>query len=416
MKHTVQGLAKGWIEQLAKDERGTVAILFGLMFMVIMFMIGIAVDQARIYDTNTRVAAAADAAALAGARALLDGRNTDAEVIAITQSYFTENATGAENIGDVNGLQVAVNRAAGTVTVQADASVPMTITKIAGPSAMDLEVRSATAYDQRDIELGMALDITGSMRGTKIADLKVAAKDLVDILMPDRGNTNTVRIGIAPYSAAVRLGSYAAAVTNRTSTDGCVRERTGPQAYTDAAPGPGAYFTAGGAPSDIDPTEGTQHYACPDSVIRPLTSDKAALKSAIDALQAKAATAGHIGTHWAWDLISPEWANVWPAASRPVPYGTPDTIKAVIVMTDGIYNVAYANGRASNQARSLCSGMKQKDVTVFTVAFDSPPAAEALLRECASSEQHFFSARDRDSLRAAFQAIATRLTNLRLTQ
>jgi uncharacterized protein YegL len=279
-----------------------------------------------------------------------------------------------------------------------------------------MPVNSSTAYDRRDIELGMALDVTGSMSGSKIADLQSAAKDLLDILLRDGAGANKVRIGLAPYAASVRLGPYASVASNNTSTDTCVRERTGWAAYTDVAPGTGTYFTAGGAPRDIDPTEGTQGYECPSAQVRPLTSDKAALKTAIDGFRARGATAGHIGTQWAWNLISPEWRTVWPAASTPVPYGEPNTIKAIILMTDGIFNTSYANDRAGNQALNLCAEMKRKDVVVYTVAFKSPVAAANLLRTCATSADTFFNADDGDQLRIAFQSIAADLNNLRLTQ
>jgi Flp pilus assembly protein TadG len=43
------------------------------MAMVLLILSGIAVDQERLYQSNSKLMAAADAAALAAGRALLDG-------------------------------------------------------------------------------------------------------------------------------------------------------------------------------------------------------------------------------------------------------------------------------------------------------------------------------------------------------
>lgn len=406
---------KDFSAKFGRDEEGTVAVLFGLIFTVMILMVGVAVDHARIVHAESKMTAAADAAALAAGRAMLDGRLTDEEVREMGRRYFDANLGQGGKFGDVRDVRFSLNRAAGTVTVDVDADIPLTITRVGGFESFEMPIDSTTAYDQRDIELGMALDVTGSMGGSKIADLKSAAKDLIDILLAETGRTNTIRIGLAPYSAAVNLGPYATAASNRTGTDGCVRERTGTYANTDEAPGAGAFFAAGGSPRDIDPTEGGQGYICPSATVLPLTTNKTALKSAIDRYNANGATAGHIGAQWAWNLVSPNWKDVWPTASRPTNYGSANTIKAVILMTDGIFNVAYANGRASDQALTICDRMKDKDVVVYAVAFQSPRAAEDLLKRCASNEDTFFNARDGDELRAAFQSIAAKLNNLRLT-
>ncbi len=55
------------LTDFARNERGSVAILFGFCALVLVFVIGVAIDQARVYQSNSKIAAAADAAALAAA-------------------------------------------------------------------------------------------------------------------------------------------------------------------------------------------------------------------------------------------------------------------------------------------------------------------------------------------------------------
>ncbi len=108
---------------------------------------------------------------------------------------------------------------------------------------------------------------------------------------------------------------------------------------------------------------------------------------------------------------------MWPADSKPVSYNDRKTTKAVILMTDGMFNMAYDNGNSSTQALSICTGLGEKGVKVHTVAFDAPTSAKAMLQECATrAGGEFHDAADGEELRQAFLAIAQSLNDLRLTQ
>ena len=409
----------------ARDERGTVAILFGLFMMAIMMIMGLSIDVGRAIHTDQRLSASMDAAALTAGRALIDGSLTDDEVRTLAIKVLEENfGAGGASFGTLSGTDVSLNRATGAVTINTTAVVPSTITAIANFSGFTMPRTASAIFDQKDIELGMQLDVTGSMRGRKLADLKVATKDLLDILLPDAGSANKVRVGLAPYAAGINLGApLAATVTNnRNAGSGCVYDRAG-DAAVDAAPGSGTYYKGR---ADLPSAE-----ACPAGArLIPLTDDKAALKANVDNYSDGGTTAGQIGTNWAWNLISPKWAGIWPSESKPAAYRDGRTLKAVILMTDGEYNTFDgrcdnsgctpngARGRQSNtRARAICESIKAEGVEVYTVGFMlNHPVALETLSQCAPSPQHYFSAADGDQLRESFVAIARRLTNLRLTQ
>ena len=185
-----------------------------------------------------------------------------------------------------------------------------------------------------------------------------------------------------------------------------MHERSGADRFTDAAPVTSVSYL--GRQSSMN---------CPSATIQPLSENKGALKAQIDSYNASGWTAGHLGAAWAWYLISPQWSSIWPTASQPVGYGDTETIKAVILMTDGIFNTQYenGNGNSSNQARSVCDEMKNAGVAVYAVAFQAPSSAEQLLQDCSSGSSHYFEAENGDELSQAFQNIAKQLNNLRLT-
>ncbi len=202
------------ISSYSKDTRGAVALLFGLMSFVFFMAAGVAIDYGRIIHMNKRLTHAADSAALAAAGALLDGRRDNDEIEVLAKNYFDRNMEQAGgSFGTYSDPDITVDRAAGNIAVASTATVPMTLTGLAGINEVKFPVNVAARFDQRDIDLGLALDVTGSMRGTKIDELKQAANDLIDILLPDSGRANRVRIGLAPYAASVNAGPFAATVT-----------------------------------------------------------------------------------------------------------------------------------------------------------------------------------------------------------
>ena len=155
-------------------------------------------------------------------------------------------------------------------------------------------------------------------------------------------------------------------------------------------------------------------------------SQVATIKGTIDGYVAAGATAGHIGTAWGWYLISPEWASVLPSASAPKPYDDKSVMKAMIIMTDGLFNTSYLTGgntplatqmdESYQQFDALCANIKAKQITIFTVGFDlSDPRALGELQNCASGGANFFDAKTGADLKKAFGEIASRLTTMRVS-
>lgn len=63
---------------------------------------------------------------------------------------------------------------------------------------------------------------------------------------------------------------------------------------------------------------------------------------------------------------------------------------------------------------AICNATKTQGVLVYAVAFSAPTRGVNALRGCASSDGHFFHSTNNTALNAAFQAIATNITQLRL--
>lgn len=409
--------------RLRRDRSGSIAVIFALTIFLIVLVIGLAVDGARAYGVSARVSSALDAAALAAAKMLDDDSYTDGDIQDRASRFFQAQL---QSVG-VTGLTMPpvatrIDRANGEVEVSVDVTLATTFGQLAGLDAFRFPRSSKVVYDMKRIELAMVLDITGSMcfPCDKMQSLKTAAIDVVRAMLTPATPAGFVRIGLVPYGAAVNAGGFANPASFGASTDGCVVERTGAAAYTDAPPG-------AMAPSGTATTATNPQYSCPPSPILPLSHDRATLEAAINAMSPNGATAGHIGLGWGWYMVSNAWSSFWPYASRPrAP--DPKVIKAVLLMTDGMFNTSYIPGPGLNavdaavvdgpgyQAQQLCDAMRGQNVVVYSVAFQAPPSAEALLRSCATSNAHFYVADNAADLRAAFQDIAAKLTALRIGQ
>jgi hypothetical protein len=291
------------------------------------------------------------------------------------------------------------------ITMNVDCNLPTTVMGIIGIDNVKISEMAEAKINVTLLDLSLMLDISGSMAGAKLDALKMAAKDAIAQLVTDETG-DRVRVALAPYAASVNVAPYGDDVFGPAGVgQTCASERVGSEAWTDALPQAGQWIE-------------TAATTCPANTILPLTYDRGVLNAHIDALLADSGTAGHLGTAWAWYLVSPEWDTIWPAGSKPLEYNKDNLIKAVVLMSDGEYNTAYdmTQGSSDDQARLMCDEIKAKNVFVFSVAFQAPPAGEAVLQYCATSPDMYFNAESTTELMEAYETIASTLSELRLME
>lgn len=596
------GAARG----LGRSRAGNVAMMWALMGAVLVGLVGITVDFTRAQMLRTQMQHAVDGAALAAARG---DTQTDEQREAAARAFF-ESEMG--DLAPTATLTIAEIAGSNAVSVSATMPMQMSLARIVRDEDWTLRVSSDAERSGNNIELALVLDVTGSMSGQRIIDLRTAATSLVDTVIRDQQTPYYSKIALVPYSMGVNAGSYAneargsitgpdgisaaawhtgsartisgitranpAVVTsaghgfsngdtvyirnvngmtqvnngvftvanaaantfqlqgvnsssyNSYSSGGtateclnstcsvevtasghnfevgdrayftgvngmtqlnntlfsvsavngsqftlsgahgsynaytsggeahcteagcdyfafqnasanawrvfpsstCVSERVSSQQYTDAAPS--------SAPVGYNYTSSAN--VCPGAGIVPLTVDADYLNERIASLQAAGSTAGHIGLAWGWYMLSPNWASLFPGAGQGASYSAPETLKIVVLMTDGAFNTGYCNGVVSadsnsgagsaserincnatngqpfSQARELCTAMKNRGVIVYTVGFglSGDAAAEDFMGDCATDSEHAYLTGDGSGLIAAFDAIAASITQLRITR
>src|SRR5690606_27576502 len=355
---SLRELFQSWVlSRLLRDQRGALMAIVGLAIIPLFGAIGLAIDTSRAYMVKSQLWSAVDAAALAGGKVYASDTRDD-DIYMYFQTNFPEGYMSAE----VEPLEIVADDVTRTVTVTARATVPTTFMRVLGQDSMTIVASSEVVVESKNVEVALVLDVTGSMAGSRIADLREAANELVDIVVQDLQEPFYSKVALVPYSMGVNVGPYAAQVrgsyTNNTCTypdeptcryykfrrysdsnwttheiSTCVSERHGAEAYTDAPPSVAPVGRNFPPPGSYNP--------CLPNTILPLTSDRSVLHSNINALQAVGSTAGQIGVAWGWYMLSPNFGYLWPSESQPGAYGDDELIKVAVIMTDGEFNTIF---------------------------------------------------------------------------
>ena len=72
-------------------------------------------------------------------------------------------------------------------------------------------------------------------------------------------------------------------------------------------------------------------------------------------------------------------------------------------------------GTMDTQLQTMCSAVKNQGVTIYGIAFEAPTNGQTQISSCASSPAHYFNATG-IQIKTAFRAIASNISQLRLTQ
>lgn len=402
----------------AGHEGGSVAITFGLTAVALMLSMGLAVDMGLSLNARTKLSQAIDVAVLSAAKASRDYNLDATETKTLALSYVESLVKDmSKEFSTLQTPDIQVNPDTGQIDITLTAIYQTRFGGIIGIPTFTIQAQGAALISGNDVEVGMQLDVTGSMgqlQGgvVKIDALKNSAKKAIDILIPDKKGKHTVRVGYAPFAEAVNAGTFANAVSNGNSTK-CTLERNNiNDQATDLAPAGSDALKKGSS--------------CPSATVMPLSDDKAKLKAGIDTLALSGSTAGHLGAAWAWYLVSPNWAGIW-GGTAPAPYGDGKTLKFAIMMTDGIYNTfggvnkgdtSTTATQSQQYAVSTCTAMKAKGITIYTVGFGDSitGTAKTTLQSCASDPSKFFLALNQSDLDAAFESVARDIVSLRLSK
>lgn len=330
-----------------RREDGTVTVFAALVFVLMVGVGGIAVDIMRYETQRAQMQYTLDRAVLAAASLSQTREPED-----VVNSYFE-----TAGLGDYR-LRVDVEEGINfrRVEAQAEMELQTLFMSIFGQRVLTSPAAGAAEERIRNVEISMVLDISGSMGwSNRMTRLKPAAREFVSSVLEPNTNPNNnqlVSISIVPYNGHVNVGT----------TVSSVFQLSDEHSYSRCSRFYWEDFTVSG----LNPTVPIQRMAhfdqdsnswndpvrrprCPTDdygAILPWSQNEGELHAVIDSFDPNGTTAIDAGMRWAVALLDP---LARPALSglvsdgtvhedfdgRPAAYMDDETLKFVVLMTDG---------------------------------------------------------------------------------
>ncbi|MGP9811156.1 pilus assembly protein TadG-related protein [Rhodopseudomonas sp. NSM] len=447
--------------RFVKAEGGNVAILFAIALLPMLGFIGAAIDYSRANKARTSMQAALDSASLMVAKDLSSGVINSGQVAAKAQSYFAALYTNTEapDIAVTATYTAKDSTGSSTVLLKGSGEISTEFMRLFGFPTLGIGSAATATWGGTRLRVAMALDVTGSMvqyGSTKLAEMKKAAKALVDNLRANAQDAEDVYVSIVPFAQMVNVGSSNKGASwlkwdlwdedngscstsrynyrnyynktdcenagrtwtaNRTAWGGCVTDRDQPADTTKDAP----TTTATKFPA-------AAYDACPAQIL-PMTSAYSAsgaqtVKDKIDALKGNGGTNQAIGLHWAWMSLQTGVPLNTPAKDSDYKY-----TDAIILLSDGMNTIDrwYGNGSTWSKdvdarQKLLCDNIRaasassETKTVIYTIQVntDGDPESE-ILKYCADSG-NFFATTTASGISTAFAQIGNSLSKLRIAK
>jgi Flp pilus assembly protein TadG len=229
------------------NQRGVFIVIFALLLLVLLGFVALGIEGGRWYLVRAELAKAVDAAALEAAKNI---GNNNVNVLTLAREIGNENfpagyiGTPASGAGSVRFT--ATQPAVDTVSVTGNVNATVVLAHLFGITSIPV---SATAVaQQRNVEVMMVLDRSGSMAGQKMAALQAAAIGFLNFFTPTQaqdmlglisfGMTVTVDSPMGHnFDTAMRSAIYAMNAYGATNTEDALAQANGPQSFTNPVPG-----------------------------------------------------------------------------------------------------------------------------------------------------------------------------------
>ncbi|NRB02282.1 MAG: hypothetical protein HRU30_03365 [Rhodobacteraceae bacterium] len=453
----------GVLSAFFSREDGTMTIFSIYMFLIMIIMGGLGVDLIQNEMERTQLQHTVDRAVLAAA-----DLDQELDPTAVVNDYFDKSGMASY----LTSVTVSEGLNYRTVTAAAETETETRFMRLVGVDELIVPAIGTAEERISNVEISMILDISGSMGwNNKMSRLQTAAREFVDTVIKDPSE-NKISVSLIPYTAQVNAGPdlfYRFNTTQDHDFSHCVDFEISDFDLTALSFSKQyeqmQHFETGWSYSNPISNPG-----CPQQTyerIVPFSQDTTALKATINQYRARANTAIHLGMKWGVAMLDPAFrpVNQWLATNgkinnafsvRPADYDDDDTLKTIVLMTDGqnvdtiriqpwYYNsdseryhwsryplywylnnyvwgswnnwryTKYSSLQADNMLDKICTAAKNKGMVVWSVGFEVTDYSAGVMENCASTPSHFFRVEGIE-ISDAFDAIAKQINQLRLTQ
>ncbi|MEM9247784.1 MAG: VWA domain-containing protein [Pseudomonadota bacterium] len=367
--------------QFRADEAGGITAWSILTIIAMLMMVAVGIDAMRTETLRTHMQNTLDRAVLAAADLEQDRSPDD-----VAADYF-ERAGLPSNAANIKSTVKSGDK---TVSAKMNAEVDGVLIDLIGTKSFPAIARGEARESVNDVEIALVLDNSGSMGwdgNRRLNLLKPAAKEFIDTVMkpgPD-GAPSPVSVSIVPFSTQVNAGPLLGgelALSSEHNYSHCVEFQPGEFGAT--AVNPATELRRGGhfdvftwnAPvvssGVVCPFDSNRH-------ITPFSQNADALKAQIDAMWAGGNTSIDIAAKWGAALLDPAFRPVVNSLvaqgkigsgvlGRPYDFGRPNSMKVLVVMSDGQNTQEY---QLAEEFRSGKSAVWQDPTSKIVSYFDA---------------------------------------------
>ncbi len=463
------------LKRFSRDSRGNFAIMTAIALMPIVAAVGAGIDYSRLSSQMSNFQQAADAAVLAAAKKRSSMNKS--ELLNYARQIFDA------NLSNTNGIVVTFKLDEDSkdhkLTLNTDGYLETTFLGAIGISEMNFDVLSQVGLPGSGLEVALVLDNTDSMDNDgKIGDLKIAANNFVDLLMPGKNNKEkSLKISVVPFGNYVNVGKkyrnkkwiavpkdYSEEKTYRPVirkydckkkwydywskgrtyegkyyppkhhqgwNETCKKEYGPEKTYAKNYTWRGCVGSREYPRNLIDigynkeKITGLLNQNCTKEVL-PLTWKKQKILTAIKHLSTRGETYIPTGITWGRRVLSKHAPFTGGAKQKDI---TDEKVKQVLIlMTDGQNTKSKKSGSPYHSSTNLteanlwtleaCNNVKSDKIEVYTVTFgkDLDEDTKKLMLACASSPKHYFDAASGEALNMSFQNIANSIRTVYLSK
>lgn len=453
------------LARFGRDESGVATIFACFMIMMMILVGGIGVDLMHNEMERTRLQNTLDRAILAAAD--LDQTINPSDVVA---DYFLKSGFPGQpgSVTVDQGLNYRI------VTASASTTHPTQFMHLMGVDQLSVPATGTAEERITNVEISLVVDLSGSMEwNNRLENLQDAATTFINSLIRPE-TQDLISISMVPYSEHVNVGWGIFSQLNtihRHNYSYCVEmpnSEFGSAALNTAITYDQAQhyqWNYNGYSNIVDDT------VCPRRTfesILPFSQSVADLQNNIDQFTPRAGTSIFMGVKWGAALLDPSTRGIVDNlisggsvdhvfSGRPVDYTDEETLKTMVVMTDGkndrSYRIAswaydsnseyvhwsnynlwfyltkyvhssqrsqyywqkYTAAQGDTLTNSICTAAKNQGIIIWGVGFEVDDHGANVLRNCSSSPSHFFRVEGVE-ISDAFTAIASQINELRLTQ
>lgn len=339
-------LGQRLLGRFMRREDGTITTFALMVFILMVAVAGIAIDIMRYETQRVQLQYTLDSAVLAAASVTQPLNPVD-----VVNNYFE--ISGLENYRLTTNVEEGLNFR--RVEAYAELEINTFFMHMFGVRVLTSPAEGAAEERIRNVEVSMVLDISGSMgSANRIVNMRSAAREFVTTVLQanETDSGNLVSISIVPYNGMVNLGEPLENVftlSNEHTESSCVRFTAAQFTRTNIAMGETVERIAHWDFDDYNEYDDFDSPYCPTDqygAILPWEHDEDVLHTFISGLQANGWTAIDLGMKMGVALLDPavrSGLNGLVTAgtihsdfqNRPANYGDPETIKVVVLMTDG---------------------------------------------------------------------------------